>query len=185
MRFAPSAWSPTPNLLRLDDKAEEERMHGKKGFGSGAVIGAVLLIALVAAPSAVALSGGKARKQLEECVTTTRAENGAKAIRLSSPLSKAAAYHAENMAEQDFFDHLDPDGNRPQDRVAMFSRHRWTVGENIGGGASSGKKICRKWLKSQPHRHNILDPDWDAFGVGYATGGRYGKYFVLVFGDRR
>ena len=158
-------------------------MRGNGQLGGRLALGASLL-ACVAAPSATALSRGKAERQIAHCVDRKREQRGLEPLRVSKAMTEAARYHAKNMATQNFFDHIDRDGNGPTERVAMFTDRKWFVGENIGAGYRNGQAACRGWMNSSGHRANILDPGYDAFGVGYASGGSQGKLYVQVFGER-
>ena len=160
------------------------RMRGKGKLGGRLALG-IALVACVAAPQATALSSAKAERQMAHCVDRKREQHGLKPLRVSKAMTEAARYHAKNMAAQNFFDHIDRDGNGPTERVAMFSDRKWFVGENIGAGYRDGQKACQGWMASSGHRANILDPGYDVFGVGFASGGSLGKYYVQVFGERR
>jgi uncharacterized protein YkwD len=143
------------------------------------------LLALLAPTAAHGLDRGKAERQIARCVDRERDQHSVGALRRSTALDDAAQYHARNMAAMGFFSHIDPHGDGPSERVAMFSNRRWLVGENIAGGQGNGAKACRTWMNSSGHRAAILDPGYDAFGVGFASGGSLGKYYVQVFGERR
>ena len=157
-------------------------MRGKAQLGGTLALAASLLGGL-AAP-AMAVSRGKAERQIAHCVDRKRERQGLPELRVSSAMTDAARYHARNMARQNFFDHIDRDGNGPSERVAMFTNRNWLVGENIGAGYRNGREACRDWMSSSGHRANILDPGYDAFGVGFASGGSLGRYYVQVFGER-
>ena len=159
-------------------------MRGKAKLAGRLALGAAL-VACVAAPPATAVSRGKAERQIAHCVDRKREQHGLKPLRVSKAMTDAARYHAMNMATQNFFDHIDRDGNGPTERVAMFSDRKWVVGENLGAGYGNGQKACRGWMNSSGHRANILDPKYDVFGVGYSSGGSLGKYYVQVFGERK
>ncbi len=158
-------------------------MRGKGKLG-GRLALAVALVACVAAPPATALNAAKAERQIAHCVDRKRERNGLPALRVSKAMTDAARYHARNMAAHDFFDHVDQDGNGPTERVAMFTNRKWFVAENIGAGYRDGQKACQGWMASSGHRANILDPHYDVFGVGFASGGPMGRYYVQVFGER-
>ena len=87
---------------------------------------------------------------------------------------------------QGFFDHEDPAGNGPADRVKRFAKRRYViVGENIAAGFDSTGATCRGWMNSPGHRANILRHELHAaIGAGYASGdSEYGRYYVQVFAD--
>jgi uncharacterized protein YkwD len=91
------------------------------------------------------------------------------------------------MLRYDFFNHSDPFGQSPADRVARFGRRgvfRW-VGENIAVGYWSAADVCRAWMGSQEHRANILSRHYTMIGVGYARAANGRTYFVQDFGSYR
>jgi len=89
------------------------------------------------------------------------------------------------MLEQGFFDHTDPEGHGPRDRVARVSRRDWVaVAENIAAGYRSAARTCARWNRA--HRANMLRRGYTHIGAGYARGARgYGRYYVQVFGKLR
>jgi uncharacterized protein YkwD len=100
-------------------------------------------------------------------------------------LRHAAKYHARNMLRYDFFNHNDPFGQSPADRVHRFARRgsfRW-VGENIAVGNWSAAGVCRAWMGSAEHRANILSRHYTMIGVGYARAANGRTYFVQDFGS--
>jgi uncharacterized protein YkwD len=158
-------------------------------IGGQVLRAAPVIIALLAAalvPATAAARTAKAVEQrLVDCANSEREERGIDPLRVNTALGKAARLHARNMARHDFFDHTDHRGEGPQERVERFTTADWGVGENIHQYYRSVKRICSDWMASAGHRMNILDPDYDAIGGGYARdrGGRRHLY-VLVFGIR-
>jgi uncharacterized protein YkwD len=124
-----------------------------------------------------------AERSIRACANRNRRAVGLEALSPSRVLSKAARLHARNMAQQHFFDHVDPQGRSPGDRVAIFDReHRYTlVGENIAAGYPSVAAACEGWMHSAGHRANILGREYTALGTGFSRGGDYGRYYVQVF----
>jgi len=86
------------------------------------------------------------------------------------------------MLEQGFFNHTDPDGRGPRDRVGRVSARHWVaVGENIAAGFANPDLTCARWNRA--HRANMLKRSYTHIGAGYARGTRgYGRYYVQVFG---
>jgi uncharacterized protein YkwD len=122
---------------------------------------------------------------IRECANSRRRKRGLPALKRAKPLGQAARLHARNMRKKRFFDHTDPEGRGPGDRVAMFDTKRsWGVGENIAAGYSSAKSACSAWMKSSGHRANILNPDYTHVGGGYSAKGS-ARYYVQVFGFLR
>ena len=55
------------------------------------------------------------------------------------------------------------------------------VGENVAFGWSSGKMVVKKWMESPGHRKNILNPDYDAYGIDVQSDKKGRKYFCQIF----
>lgn len=95
-------------------------------------------------------------------------------------LAEIATAHSDNMLVRHFFDHVDPDGVAPADRVARG--HRTLVGtsaENIWMGSgfptddavALGNEIVESWMGSRGHRENILRRELTHLGVGVSLAG--------------
>jgi uncharacterized protein YkwD len=131
-----------------------------------------------AAPSRSGIERG-----IRECANRNRRAAGLDPLQHSRTLSAAARLQARNMAKYDFFDHIDPQGRGPQERVEIFDQsHRYSfIGENIAAGYGSALAACEGWMHSSGHRANILGQDYTAIGSGFSRGGEYGRYYVQVF----
>jgi uncharacterized protein YkwD len=126
----------------------------------------------------------KAERLIRRCANRQRAKRGIPALRADRSLGRAARAHARAMLEQGFFDHTDPAGRGPGDRVTRVSARRWTaVGENIAAGFATADDTCARWNRA--HLANMLKRSYTHIGAGYARGPRgYGRYYVQVFGTR-
>ena len=60
-----------------------------------------------------------------------RAGDGSAALTHDEALRRVARAHSEDMARRGFFDHTNPDGLDPFDRLAMDSISYYAAGENI------------------------------------------------------
>ncbi len=108
-------------------------------------------------------------------------------LRLSDVLSDVASEHAIDMAENNYFDHIDPRGESPADRIHAVGYRERLVGENIAYGVGSVKEAVQGWLDSPDHCENIMDPRFSQMGIGYATGttSRHGLYWVQLLTEPR
>lgn len=142
-----------------------------------------LLFLVPATVSAGPASGPKVESAIRRCANGNREAAGLQLLQASSVLDKAARLQARNMAAHGFFEHTDPQGRGPADRVAIFDgQHEFSfIGENIAAGYPSAHATCRGWMNSSGHRANILDSDYTHIGAGFARGGPYGRYYVQVF----
>jgi uncharacterized protein YkwD len=89
------------------------------------------------------------------------------------------------MVEREFFDHDNPDGLDPFDRMENAGYQGPTPwGENIQAGSSTGEDAVASLMTSPGHCRNIMDPDYKVIGLGYAYGAQddYGHYWTQCFG---
>jgi uncharacterized protein YkwD len=115
----------------------------------------------------------------------TNAERAKKELRSLKPnatLFRVARLHSRTMARTGEFSHVIND-QTPVDRATKAGyRHRW-IGENIAWGMNQDlQETFRGWMRSKPHRENILRPDYREIGLGIATAADGKKYFTEVFG---
>jgi uncharacterized protein YkwD len=113
-------------------------------------------------------------------------------------LQKAAREHSTDMIRKDYFSH-DTKG-RNETAEARIKRFGYTprgynfymVGENIAYGSGTygePNSIMNSWMKSQDHRHNILNGKYREIGIGVSTGTWQGhdgvSMYTADFGVRR
>jgi uncharacterized protein YkwD len=116
----------------------------------------------------------------------TREYAPAPPLTLSMTLGGVASGHAADMAEHDYFEHVDPAGQTPADRVRAVGYRERLVGENIAYGPESVDDVVKGWLGSPGHCANIMDPRFQQMGFAYATGrhgSRQGLYWVQLFAE--
>ncbi|MCD2462764.1 CAP domain-containing protein [Streptomyces sp. MBT42] len=120
--------------------------------------------------------------QVIALVNAERAKAGCGPLSANATLTRAAQGHSEDMAARDFFDHTNPDGAGPGERVTAAGYPWSTYGENIAMGQSSPEQVMESWMNSPGHRANILNCDFKEIGVGIHSQG--GPYWTQVFGAR-
>jgi uncharacterized protein YkwD len=89
-------------------------------------------------------------------------------LEMDDVLRQAARAMSQDMAERDFFDHVDPDGRDPEDRLqeaGFGGEYPW--GENIAWGQPDPATVVQGWIDSPPHCENMLWPAFRTIGVGY------------------
>ena len=108
---------------------------------------------------------------LEEAVldltNDERAAAGCGPLEGHAALDDAARLHAEDMADNDYFDHTSLDGRSPTDRAAEQG-YEGGVGENIAAGYPDAAAVMEGWMNSEGHRANLLNCDYSVLGVGTA-----------------
>jgi uncharacterized protein YkwD len=139
--------------------------------------------------ASVTATAGRAASSVEAgiraCANRHRRAHGLRPLRHDHTLDRAARFHARRMLARGFFDHVDPSGRDPVDRVRRYAKHRYAIiGENIAAGQTSVSEACRDWMKRRGHRENILRPRFTRIGAGFARGSAHlGYYYVQVFAD--
>jgi uncharacterized protein YkwD len=108
-------------------------------------------------------------------------------MRLSDTLASVALGHASDMAEQNYFEHVDLAGRSPADRVRAVGYREKLVGENIAYGPQSVEEVVQGWLDSPGHCENIMDPRFAEMGLAYAAGqsARRGLFWVQLLAAPR
>ena len=107
-------------------------------------------------------------------------------VTLSGTLANVARGHASDMAEKNYFEHVDPAGQSPADRVRAVGYSEKLVGENIAYGPKSVDEVVQGWLDSPGHCENIMDPRFVEMGIGLAPGHvKRGLYWVQVLAEPR
>ena len=104
----------------------------------------------------------------------------------SSPLTPhaaltcAARVHSKDMADRNFFDHTNPDGQNHSDRIHAAGLDAGYTGENIAAGNATAKATFDQWMASDGHCANFMNPDFTHIGVGYYPGGQYGHIWTAT-----
>ncbi len=111
----------------------------------------------------------------------------APAMSLSGTLAGVASGHALDMAEHNYFEHVDLAGKSPADRVRAVGYKEKLVGENIAYGPGSVEEAVQGWLDSPGHCENIMDPRFAQMGIAYSAGrtSRHGLYWVQLLVEPR
>jgi uncharacterized protein YkwD len=104
------------------------------------------------------------------------------ALVMNPSLRCAARKHSADMAARNFFDHDNPSGESPWDRIAQAEYGPYsTAGENIAAGSPDAAGTMMQWLDSDGHCSNIMNPGFAEIGVGYSPGGEYGHLWTQDF----
>lgn len=103
-------------------------------------------------------SSGTLRRATLCLVNRARGLSGKRALRSNGRLARAARRHAADMARQNYFDHVSPQGRDPMARARAVGWHG-SVGEVLLAGPVSlttPAATVEGWLRSPPHRAVLL-----------------------------
>ena len=88
-------------------------------------------------------------------------------LSMNVDLRSAARDHSNDMASRDFFDHINPDGEDPGQRIAATGYSAVTWGENIAWGQISPEQVVASWMSSSGHCANLMRSSFMEIGIGY------------------
>ena len=126
-------------------------------------------------------------KEVLYLVNEVRRKRGLKPLLPQADLSRAARYHAKDMATDRYFEHDSMDRTARGTlkklanfgvRLSRFADLGGSWAENIAQGHPDAESVMRAWMRSSGHRRNILSSRYRYLGGGYGDG-----YWVQDFGD--
>ncbi|HEX6766610.1 MAG TPA: CAP domain-containing protein [Polyangiaceae bacterium] len=91
-------------------------------------------------------------------------------LAMQAELRCAARNHSLDMATRGFFDHENPDGDGPAERISRAGFEWTAIGENIAQGQETPDAVMTSFMESPGHCANILEPRFEFIGVGYVGG---------------
>ena len=94
-------------------------------------------------------------------------------LQWSEKLAEAAQKHADDMADNDFFDHTGSDESTVVVRVEREDYLWRAVGENVAMGPRSVAQAVEGWLDSPGHCSNIMNGDFTEIGAALSHNGQY------------
>jgi uncharacterized protein YkwD len=110
-------------------------------------------------------------------VNRERAGQHENPLRVDAALACSAQKHSDDMAANDYFEHVAPGGDTPVSRMRgcgypLSSSVGYEAGENIAWGTlwlATPRSIVAAWMASPGHRANILDPSYRDTGIGVSA----------------
>ena len=113
-------------------------------------------------------------------INQQRANNGLSALKVDSELQRVARIKAQDMVNNNYFDHNSPTHGTPFNMMKNFGISYKTAGENIAGNSSNSAAVTA-WMNSSGHRANILNSSYNYTGLAVVSSPRYGKIYVQMF----
>lgn len=119
-------------------------------------------------------------RELFDLANSVRVRMGLAPFKWDDTAAKAARLHSADMAARNFFDHENPDGKSPFDRMEKQGIAYRLAAENIAAGQDNAIFAHESWMNSAGHRKNLLSAV-ARLGAGVAFGGEYGIYYTQNF----
>lgn len=117
---------------------------------------------------------------LENSVNQTRRALGLNSLLASAKLSHAAQLKAENMVQNNYFEHTSPSGVTPWFWFVKAGYSYKYAGENLAIGFFESEEVFNAWLNSPTHRANIVNPNYTEVGTAVVKGFSGNNTIVVV-----
>jgi len=127
------------------------------------------------------------KSALENFTNQARQSNGLKPLVENQKLEQAAQLKAENMVQNQYFDHTSPSGITPWFWFLKAGYNYKYAGENLAIGFFDSKEVYDAWLNSPSHKDNILNPNYTEVGIAVLNGFGRNNTIVVVqeFGSQQ
>lgn len=122
------------------------------------------------------------RERLVDAHNLERAEAHLPPLMVNPALEAAATRHARDMADRHRMSHRGSDGSSPFRRMEQEGYHFLRAGENVACGQRTLDSLMSGWMRSLPHRRNILG-NFSEIGGGFATADDGMTYWCVTFGS--
>jgi uncharacterized protein YkwD len=121
-----------------------------------------------------------------DAVNRERVRRGLVALSVSSTLTRIARAHSAYQAKTGKSGHVGEGGSTPADRADTGNIVWSALAENVAmthGYSDPAATAVDGWMKSAPHRKNILNPVFEQTGVGIVAAEDATIYFTQIFLD--
>ena len=109
-----------------------------------------------------------------------RADEGLPSLRESERLSKAAMLKANDIIQNQYWDHTSPSGVEPWQWIQKTNYTYSEAGENLARDFSTADGTVAGWMASEKHRENMLKPSYSDVGFAVTTGELNDKPTTIV-----
>lgn len=117
---------------------------------------------------------------LIELANQERRSAGLSPLKENLVLNQAALAKAQDMIENDYFNHTSPSGVTPWYWFKKNGYAYKAAGENLAIGFLDSVEVENAWEESPSHRQNLLNPNFKEIGIAVLTGSFQGKETTVV-----
>lgn len=153
-----------------------------------------LTCALLPAAAEAATTPTRNERLVIAAVNHERSARGLARVAFKASLTRAARFHASELARRALLSHVSANGWTVGPRVRQFGYTtagytQWTVGETlaratIGSPTATPQEIVKLWMASPAHRQVLLTARLRDIGVGITRGSDGRRYFTVDLGRR-
>jgi len=186
--FATVASAATPEVSIQEEKSTD---NNKNLLMGAAAVGLIALLSSrggstnvpsskVATNPASTASATTAEKTAFDLLNADRVKNGLQPLKLNSQLTALGGDYAQDMINRNFFDHNNPEGQTPFDRMQKAGINYVTAGENIAINTNVNAAEVA-FMNSPGHKANILNTTYTEVGVGVRYDAQGSAHVVQEF----
>lgn len=106
-------------------------------------------------------------QQVLDLVNQERSKTGLSSLSMSEELSNMAMVKAQDMYNNNYFDHNSPTHGSPFDMMKEFGITYNSAGENIAKGQTTPTQVMNDWMNSPGHKANILNNSYTHIGIAF------------------
>ncbi|WP_397386231.1 CAP domain-containing protein [Paenibacillus sp. VCA1] len=106
-------------------------------------------------------------QQVLDLVNKERSKAGLGSLSMDDQLSKMAMAKAQDMYNNNYFDHNSPTYGSPFDMMKQYGISYQSAGENIAKGQTSPTQVMNEWMNSPGHKANILNKGYTKIGIAF------------------
>ena len=118
------------------------------------------------------------RSSLTSYINEGRQAAGISPLSENNKLAYAAYLKAQNMVQEQYFNHNSPSGASPWQWFLKAGYEYEYAGENLAVGFYDSKEVYTAWLASPSHRENLLNPKYTE--IGTAVVGGFGENDAVI-----
>ena len=108
--------------------------------------------------------------QIFDLVNQQREANQLAPLELNDQLSQAAMIKANDMLNQNYWDHYSPNNQSPWQFITQTGYVYKYAGENLAKGFYDEKSVVSAWMASPGHKANILSDKFSQTGIATVKG---------------
>lgn len=105
-------------------------------------------------------------QQIFDMTNIIRDQHGLSQLEWEESVSDVAFLHSQDMEENDYFSHENPDGDGLKERLSNHDVYYLAAGENIAAMYPDAAAAMEGWMNSESHREALLSEHYTHLGVG-------------------
>ncbi|GAA0077069.1 CAP domain-containing protein [Clostridium sp. CTA-5] len=107
-----------------------------------------------------------AENKILQLMNEKRVQAGLKPLTMDNTLLQVARYKSDDMIQNNFFDHTNPDGTKWTNWLQAIGYKYTATAENIAYNTYDPVELFNQWWNSPGHKANMMNPSYTKVGVG-------------------